>query len=69
MLGQGKKSKAASTRVDTIIGQQTRIEGDVHFTGGLHLAFGQGRHDLSHLAAEHGAGNAVEGAGLGLAGG
>lgn len=37
MLGQGKKSKAASTRVDTIIGQQTRIEGDIHFTGGLHL--------------------------------
>jgi cytoskeletal protein CcmA (bactofilin family) len=37
MLGQGKKSKAASTRVDTIIGQQTRIEGDLHFTGGLHL--------------------------------
>jgi cytoskeletal protein CcmA (bactofilin family) len=37
MLGQGKKPKAASTRVDTIIGQQTRIEGDIHFTGGLHL--------------------------------
>jgi len=37
MLGQGKKLKAASTRVDTIIGQQTRIEGDVHFSGGLHV--------------------------------
>jgi len=37
MLGQGKKVKAASTRVDTIIGQQTRIEGDIHFTGGLHV--------------------------------
>jgi cytoskeletal protein CcmA (bactofilin family) len=36
MLG-GKKSKTASTRVDTIIGQQTRIEGDVHFSGGLHI--------------------------------
>jgi cytoskeletal protein CcmA (bactofilin family) len=37
MLGQGKKAKRASTKVDTIIGQQTRIEGDVHFSGGLHI--------------------------------
>jgi cytoskeletal protein CcmA (bactofilin family) len=37
MLGRGKKQKAANTRVDTIIGQQTRIEGDIHFTGGLHV--------------------------------
>ena len=37
MLGKGKKSRAASGRVDTIIGQQTRIEGDVHFSGGLHV--------------------------------
>ena len=37
MLGKGKKSRAASSRVDTIIGQQTRIEGDVHFSGGLHV--------------------------------
>jgi cytoskeletal protein CcmA (bactofilin family) len=37
MLGQGKKSKGASVKVDTIIGQQTRIEGDVHFSGGLHV--------------------------------
>jgi len=37
MLGKGKKVKTASTKVDTIIGQQTRIEGDVHFTGGLHI--------------------------------
>ena len=35
MLGKGKKRKNASARVDTIIGQQTRIEGDIHFTGGL----------------------------------
>ena len=35
MFGQGNKRKNASARVDTIIGQQTRIEGDVHFTGGL----------------------------------
>ncbi|MBT8116372.1 MAG: polymer-forming cytoskeletal protein [Gammaproteobacteria bacterium] len=37
MLGQGKKPKSAGSKVDTIIGQQTRIEGDVHFTGGLHV--------------------------------
>ena len=35
MLGQEKKRKSANARVDTIIGQQTRIEGDIHFTGGL----------------------------------
>jgi cytoskeletal protein CcmA (bactofilin family) len=37
MLGQGKKTKSTGTKVDTIIGQQTRIEGDVHFSGGLHV--------------------------------
>ncbi|MGB5260265.1 MAG: polymer-forming cytoskeletal protein [Gammaproteobacteria bacterium] len=37
MLGQGKKPKSTGAKVDTIIGQQTRIEGDVHFTGGLHI--------------------------------
>jgi len=37
MLGQGKKPKSASAKVDTIIGQQTRIEGDVHCSGGLHV--------------------------------
>ena len=37
MLGQGKKTKTASAKVDTIVGQQTRIEGDIHFSGGLHI--------------------------------
>ena len=37
MLGSGKKPKGTGSKVDTIIGQQTRIEGDVHFTGGLHI--------------------------------
>ena len=37
MLGQGKKHRTSGSKVDTIIGQQTRIEGDVHFTGGLHV--------------------------------
>ena len=35
MFGQGKKGKSASAKVDTIVGQQTRIEGDVRFSGGL----------------------------------
>ena len=35
MLGKGKKSKVAGARIDTIIGQQTRLEGNIHFTGGL----------------------------------
>ncbi len=37
MLGQGRKHKSSGAKVDTIIGQQTRIEGDIHFTGGLHV--------------------------------
>ena len=37
MLGQGKKGKTVNARVDTIIGQQTRIEGDLRFSGGLHV--------------------------------
>jgi cytoskeletal protein CcmA (bactofilin family) len=49
MLGQGKKSKSASVKVDTIIGQQTRIEGDVHFSGGLHV---DGRIKGSIIAAD-----------------
>jgi cytoskeletal protein CcmA (bactofilin family) len=35
MFGQGKKRKSVSARVDTIVGQNTRIDGDVHFSGGL----------------------------------
>jgi cytoskeletal protein CcmA (bactofilin family) len=37
MFGQGKKEKTVSTRVDTIVGQQTRVEGDIRFNGGLHV--------------------------------
>lgn len=37
MLGQGNKSKSTSTKVDTIIGQQSQIEGNIRFTGGLHV--------------------------------
>ena len=37
MLGKGKKGKAVSARVDTIVGQQTRVDGNLTFTGGLHI--------------------------------
>lgn len=37
MFGEGKKPKSSSGKVDTIIGQQTRIEGDIRFAGGLHV--------------------------------
>lgn len=37
MFGQGKKVKPVSTKVDTIVGQQTQIEGNVRFSGGLHV--------------------------------
>jgi cytoskeletal protein CcmA (bactofilin family) len=37
MLGRGKKGKSAGARVDTIIGQQTQVSGDLHFSGGLHI--------------------------------
>ena len=36
MWGSGK-SKNRPARVNTLIGQQTEIRGDVHFTGGLHV--------------------------------
>jgi len=35
MFGKGKKTSCS--RIDTVIGQQTRLEGDIHFTGGLHV--------------------------------
>ena len=37
MLGQGKKAKAGNVEVNTVIGQQSRVEGDIHFTGSLHV--------------------------------
>ncbi len=35
MFGNGKKAKCS--RIDTIIGQNTRFEGDMRFSGGLHI--------------------------------
>lgn len=38
MLGNNsKKSKTSGARVDTVIGHQTEIHGDIRFTGGLHI--------------------------------
>ena len=37
MLGQGKKEGTDSAAVHTIIGQQSRVEGNIHFTGSLHI--------------------------------
>ena len=37
MLGQGKKEGSDSAAVHTIIGQQSRVEGNIHFTGSLHI--------------------------------
>lgn len=38
MMGNSaKKSKTSGAKVDTLVGQQTEIFGDVHFTGGLHI--------------------------------
>ena len=55
MLGQGKKSKTASAKVDTIVGQQTRIEGDIHFSGGLHID----GHIKGGVIAESGSGSVL----------
>jgi cytoskeletal protein CcmA (bactofilin family) len=35
MFGNRKRYKAE--RVDTLVGQNTRIEGNIHFSGGLHV--------------------------------
>ena len=35
MFGKGKKTSCS--RIDTVIGQQTRLEGDIRFSGGLHV--------------------------------
>lgn len=35
--GNPKKSRSANAKVDTLIGHETEIAGDVHFSGGLHV--------------------------------
>ena len=33
----GSSKKAVSSRIETVIGQQTVIDGNLHFSGGLHV--------------------------------
>lgn len=35
--GNPKKSKSANAKVDTLIGHETEIAGDIRFSGGLHI--------------------------------
>ncbi|MDX1609403.1 MAG: polymer-forming cytoskeletal protein [Halofilum sp. (in: g-proteobacteria)] len=35
--GNAKKSRSANAKVDTLIGHETEIAGDVRFSGGLHI--------------------------------
>lgn len=37
MLGQGKREGSEKAAVNTVIGQQSRVEGNIHFTGSLHI--------------------------------
>lgn len=37
MFGKSGKHRTSHAKVETIIGQQTRINGDIHFSGGLHI--------------------------------
>ena len=37
MLGHGKKDGTDGATGNTIIGQQSRVEGNIHFTGSLHI--------------------------------
>lgn len=37
MLGKKKKSSSKSTKIDTLIGQNSELQGDIIFSGGLHV--------------------------------
>ncbi|MES2502540.1 MAG: polymer-forming cytoskeletal protein [Pseudomonadota bacterium] len=37
MFGFGKKANKIDNRIDTLVGVETRIEGDLHFSGGLRV--------------------------------
>lgn len=36
MFGNGNK-KSSSMKVETLVGRNTELQGDIHFTGGLHI--------------------------------
>lgn len=48
-----KNSNKPQSRIDTLIGTETRIEGDIHFTGGLRVD-GSIRGNVSESAASPG---------------
>ncbi|MDZ7747446.1 MAG: polymer-forming cytoskeletal protein [Halofilum sp. (in: g-proteobacteria)] len=59
MLGgnSAKKAKTSGAKVDTLIGHETEIHGDVHFSGGLHVdgvvkgnVYAQGEGDTTSVA-------------------
>lgn len=37
MFGRKKQKQRKTTRIDTLIGENTHIKGDVHFSGGLRI--------------------------------
>jgi len=37
MFGNGNKKRSASMKVETLVGRNTELQGDIHFTGGLHI--------------------------------
>jgi len=63
MLGgnSSKKSKTSGAKVDTLIGHDTEIYGDIHFRGGLHIdgvvqgnVHGEGEGDAVAIVSERG---------------
>ena len=49
MLGNNKKRR--TVKIDTLIGEQTELHGDIHFSGGIHI---DGRIKGSVIASEDG---------------
>jgi cytoskeletal protein CcmA (bactofilin family) len=37
MFGNGNKKRISSMKVETLVGRNTELQGDIHFTGGLHI--------------------------------
>lgn len=37
MFGNKNKSSSRGTKIDTLIGQNSELQGDIHFSGGLHV--------------------------------
>ena len=63
MLGgnSAKKSKTSGAKVDTLIGHETEIRGDIHFKGGLHIdgvvkgnVYAEGESDSVAIVSERG---------------